>query len=69
MQTDFSIDTEAIKYSNLSPKTCQNERMLAAEALEMIENYKIQMLPIVDKKGVVKGVLHLHDLVEAGIKR
>jgi len=69
MQTDFSIDTEAIKYSNLSPKTCQNERMLAAEALEMIENYKIQMLPIVDEKGHVKGVLHLHDLVEAGIKR
>jgi len=69
MQTDFSIDTEAIKYSNLSPKTCQNERMLAAEALEMIENYKIQMLPIVDELGRVKGVLHLHDLVEAGIKR
>jgi len=69
MQTDFSIDTEAIKYSNLSPKTCQNERMLAAEALEMIENYKIQMLPIIDDKGHVKGVLHLHDLVEAGIKR
>lgn len=69
MQTDFSIDTEAIKYSNLSPKTCQNERMLASEALEMIENYKIQMLPIVDELGRVKGVLHLHDLVEAGIKR
>ena len=69
MQTDFSIDTKAIKYSNLSPKTCQNERMLASEALEMIENYKIQMLPIVDELGHVKGVLHLHDLVEAGIKR
>jgi len=68
MQTDFSIDTETIKYSNLSPKTCQNERMLASEALEMIENYKIQMLPIVDELGHVKGVLHLHDLVEAGIK-
>ena len=69
MQTDFSIDTEAIKYSNLSPKICKNERMLASEALEMIENYKIQMLPIVDELGHVKGVLHLHDLVEAGIKR
>ena len=69
MQEDFSIDTEAIKYANLSPKTCQNERMLAAEALEMIENYKIQILPIVDEKGLIKGVLHLHDLVEAGIKQ
>jgi arabinose-5-phosphate isomerase len=69
MQKDFSIDNAAIQYANCSPKTCQNERMLAAEALELIENYKIQMLPIVDASGRVKGVLHLHDLVEAGIKR
>jgi len=69
MQTDFSIESEALKYANLAPKTCQNERMLAAEALELIENHKIQMLPIVDESGRVKGVLHLHDLVEAGIKR
>ena len=69
MQTDFSIDTKAIKYSNLSPKMCQNEKMLAVEALKIIENYKIQILPIVDDKRQVKGVLHLHDLVEAGIKQ
>ncbi|WP_201352114.1 KpsF/GutQ family sugar-phosphate isomerase [Hydrogenimonas urashimensis] len=68
MKKDFSIDTDALKYANLSPKTCKNPRMLAAEALEMIENHKIQMLPIVDEEGRVKGVLHLHDLVEAGIK-
>jgi len=69
MKPDFSIESEALDYANLSPKTCQNERMLAAEALELIENYKIQMLPILDEAGRVKGVLHLHDLVEAGIKR
>ena len=69
MQKDFSIETEAVRYANLSPKTCSDPRMLAAEALEMIENYKIQMLPIVDDEGHVKGVLHLHDLVEAGIKK
>ncbi|WP_300365717.1 KpsF/GutQ family sugar-phosphate isomerase [Hydrogenimonas sp.] len=69
MNEDFSIESEAVKYANLSPKTCRNPRMLAAEALELIENHKIQMLPIVDDEGHVKGVLHLHDLVEAGIKR
>ena len=69
MKKDFSIEAEAVKYANLSPKTCTNPRMLAAEALEMIENHKIQMLPIVDDEGHVKGVLHLHDLVEAGIKK
>ncbi|WP_353661534.1 KpsF/GutQ family sugar-phosphate isomerase [Hydrogenimonas sp. SS33] len=69
MQEHFSIETPALAYANTSPKTCANPRMLAAEALEMIENHKIQMLPIVDGEGRVKGVLHLHDLVEAGIKR
>ena len=69
MQKHFSIDTPALHYANKNPKTCADSRMLAAEALELIENHKIQMLPIVDNEGRVKGVLHLHDLVEAGIKR
>ncbi|WP_457596329.1 KpsF/GutQ family sugar-phosphate isomerase [Hydrogenimonas sp.] len=69
MKADFSLDTPALLYANTSPKTCTNPRMLAAEALELIENHKIQMLPILDEEGRVKGVLHLHDLVEAGIKR
>ncbi|WP_456451369.1 KpsF/GutQ family sugar-phosphate isomerase [Hydrogenimonas sp.] len=69
MKEDFSLDAPALAYANPHPKTCSNPRMLAAEALELIENHKIQMLPIVDDEGRVKGVLHLHDLVEAGIKR
>ncbi len=69
MDKNFSLDTEAIEYANRSPRVCTNKRMLASEALELIENYKIQLLPIVDESGSVKGVLHLHDLVEAGIKR
>ncbi len=69
MDSGFSLESEAIRYANKSPKTCSNKRMLASEALEMIENHKIQLLPIVDENGRVKGVLHLHDLVEAGIKR
>ncbi len=69
MDENFSLDTEAIKYANRSPRVCRNKRMLASEALELIENHKIQLLPIVDDEGRVKGVLHLHDLVEAGIKK
>jgi arabinose-5-phosphate isomerase len=69
MKEDFSLDTPALRYANLSPKTCADPGLLAAEALELIENHKIQMLPILDAEGRVKGVLHLHDLVEAGIKR
>ncbi len=69
MDRSFSLESEAIKYANRNPRTCRNKRMLASEALQMIENHKIQLLPIVDEEGHVKGVLHLHDLVEAGIKK
>jgi len=69
MKEDFTLEAPALAYANTDPKTCSTPRMLAAEALELIENHKIQMLPIVDDEGRVKGVLHLHDLVEAGIKR
>ncbi len=69
MDKGFSLESKAMKYANKDPKVCSNKRMLASEALELIENHKIQMLPIVDEKRRVKGVLHLHDLVEAGIKR
>ncbi len=69
MDEGFSLESKAMKYANKDPKVCSNKRMLASEALELIENHKIQMLPIVDENRRVKGVLHLHDLVEAGIKR
>lgn len=69
MDERFSLESRAVEYANRNPKTCRNRRMLASEALELIENHKIQLLPIVDEEGRTKGVLHLHDLVEAGIKR
>ena len=69
MQENFDIEAPALRYANPTPRTCRRSDMLAAEALELIENHKIQMLPIVDDEGRVQGVLHLHDLVEAGIKK
>ncbi|NPA29558.1 MAG: KpsF/GutQ family sugar-phosphate isomerase [Epsilonproteobacteria bacterium] len=69
MNDSFSLESPALLYATQQPKTCDNPALLAAEALAMIENYKIQLLPVVDSAGRVAGVLHLHDLVEAGIKR
>ncbi|MCB5246156.1 MAG: CBS domain-containing protein, partial [Candidatus Cloacimonetes bacterium] len=40
---------------------------LAAEALKLMEDHKITMLPIVDNKNNLVGMLHMHDLIEAGI--
>jgi len=69
MDEAFSIEKKAFEYAAKAPKTIQDENILAAEALNIIEENKIQLLVITDKKGKIKGVLHIHDLVEAGIKK
>lgn len=51
---------------NVSPKTV-NENLLGETALELMEKYTITQLVIVDKKKVPTGVVHMHDLVKAGL--
>jgi len=69
MREDFSMDQPAITYATQHPKSYNNTELLASEALEIIENERIQLLPMTDEKGKIIGVLHIHDLVNAGIKR
>ena len=66
MSPNFSLEEPAIKYATLNPKWIEKGR-LAVEGLELMEKYKIQLLPVVEDEKVV-GVIHLHDLVSAGIK-
>jgi len=68
MHKDFSMDHLAIEYATLNPKSYHNTELLASEALEIIENNRIQLLPITDEEGKIVGVLHIHDLINAGIK-
>jgi len=68
MHEDFSMEQPAIHYATQHPKSYSNTELLASEALEIIENERIQLLPITDKAGKIIGVLHIHDLVNAGIK-
>jgi arabinose-5-phosphate isomerase len=41
--------------------------MLAAEAVHLMEAYKITQLPVVDAAGVLVGALNLHDLFRAKV--
>lgn len=66
---DFSIQNKAFEYAGKNPKVIQNAEILAIEALNIIEENKIQLLIVTDNNGAIKGVLHIHDLVEAGIKK
>ncbi len=68
IQEDFSLDHSVMTYATHHPKTLDDATILASDALVMIENYKIQLLIVTDKNKKIQGVLHLHDLVQAGIK-
>jgi arabinose-5-phosphate isomerase len=68
MRDDFSLESEALKYATKDPKYITDEDMLASDAIKIIEEQKLQHLVITDKDKHIKGVLHIHDLVEAGIK-
>jgi len=68
LKEDFSINNRALRYACREPKIIDDSTMLASDALNVVEKYKIQLLVITDKAGRVKGALHIHDLVEAGIK-
>jgi arabinose-5-phosphate isomerase len=41
--------------------------LLAAEAVRMMQTYKITSLLVVDEKDELVGVLHIHDLLRAGV--
>ena len=69
MKKDFSIDELAITYANKKPTSYTDTNLLASEALEIIEEGKIQLLPITTAENKIIGLLHIHDLIDAGIKR
>ena len=67
MTEGFSLDLPVSEYATYDPQVITDENMLASDALVMIEEKKIQLLAVTDAERNVKGMLHLHALVEAGI--
>ena len=49
-----------------NPKAAR-PRMLAAEAVHIMESHRITALPVVDEAGVLVGALNVHDLFRAGV--
>jgi len=50
-----------------NPKTI-SQNMLAVQALEVMESFKITQLVVVNTNHHPVGILHLHSLVEAGLR-
>jgi len=68
MSEGFDLEKKAIEFATKNPKTISQE-LLASDALKFMEDNKIQFLPVVNDNKEVIGVIHIHDLVEAGIKK
>jgi arabinose-5-phosphate isomerase len=67
IQEKFSINNSVMEYATKNPVTINDESMLASDLLVLIEAKKIQILAVTDLEGKIRGVVHLHDLVEKGI--
>ncbi len=68
MKEDFEMERPVIDYATIRPKVIRDASLLASDALAMIEEAKVQLLPVVGDSDRIEGVIHLHDLVSAGIK-
>ncbi len=55
-----------VKAMTKDPKFIYKDK-LAVEALNLMEQYNITVLPVLDSDKTPVGVLHLHDLIKAGV--
>jgi arabinose-5-phosphate isomerase len=67
LSENFSLDDNVMRYATHNPMSIDDEDMLASDALVLIEEKKIQLLVITDKQKHIRGVLHIHTLIEKGI--
>ena len=68
MNENFTMDCEVESIATKNPKTINDKNLLASDALKVIEDFKIQLLVVTDEHNKIVGVLHIHDLIQAGIK-
>ena len=69
LEDDFSLQNRALLYATKNPYTLDDSSILASKALEIIEEKKIQKIVLVDNDNKIDGIVHLHTLIEAGIKQ
>lgn len=68
LNENFTLDCTVETVATKNPRVLNDKNTLASDALQIIEDYKIQLLIVVDENEKLVGVLHIHDLIEAGIK-
>jgi arabinose-5-phosphate isomerase len=63
------LDVHKVKIADVMVKNCKFTRAdtLAAETLAMMQQYKINSLPVVDDDHKVVGAMNMHDLLRNGV--
>ena len=66
---DQNLDFQSVRIGELMTRGCKTARagMLAAEALKIMEDARINCLFVVDSTGRPVGALNMHDLLRAGV--
>jgi arabinose-5-phosphate isomerase len=66
---DRQLDVHATRMADVMTVKCRvaRPRMLAAEAVHLMDEHRITALPVVDDRGVLVGALNVHDLLRAGV--
>jgi len=62
----MALDAPVGRLMHRNPRTIGADH-LAGEAVRLMEDHKITQLFVVDKAGRPEGVVHLHDLLQAGV--
>jgi len=68
LKGEIDLDKNVLNIATKNPKYILDENILAVDALKIIEDNKIQILLVLNEQKKLKGILHIHKLVEAGIK-
>ena len=61
---DF-LDVAVSEVMTRTPKLAKPDE-LGSSAVNRLERYGIMAMPVVDDQGVLRGIVHLHDLLRAG---
>ena len=66
---DRRIDIHASRVEQVMTSPCKTIQpgILAAEALHLMQEHKINALPVVDAENRLLGTLNMHDLLRAGV--
>ncbi|HSQ70153.1 MAG TPA: KpsF/GutQ family sugar-phosphate isomerase [Steroidobacteraceae bacterium] len=66
---DGQLDVHATRMNEVMTRggKVARPRMLAAEAVHLMETFRITALPVVDDEGRLVGALNVHDLLRAGV--